>query len=589
MSETASASPPRPGGGLAGTGTAVPSGAMAGRAPATAAADGPVLPDLLDRAVARFASRPAMDFLGRTWSYRDLGARVAKVADGLARLGVGRGTRVGLCLPNTPYSVIFFFAVLKTGATVVNYNPLYTARELSVQIRDSGTSVMVVMDLERIYRPVASIAAECGLKHVIVCPMADVLPFPKGWLFRIFKRSERARLPNDDLHVPFRRLLAAGEPLPPAPVLSAGDVAVLQYTGGTTGVPKGAMLTHANLVANARQVVACAGPHTLRPGEERVLVILPLFHVFAMTVALNTAVEIGAEMILVPRFQIDETLATIRRTRPTLFPAVPTLYGALNAAAEKSPVDLTSIRLCISGGAPLPGEIRTRFETLTGCRLAEGYGLTEASPVITVNPLDGRPGRDGSAGLALPDTVIEIRDPENPARLLPAGEKGEVCVRGPQVMAGYWNRPAETRAVMIDGALRTGDVGYLDADGFLFLVDRLKDLILCSGYNVYPRIVEEALYEHPAVAEAIVIGVPDSYRGESPKAFVTLRIGMEATPAELKGFLAGRLSKIEMPGEIEIRDSLPKTMVGKLSRKELVAEDRARRAATGGDAGEGLS
>ena len=345
------------------------------------------------------------------------------------------------------------------------------------------------------------------------------------------------------------------------------------------------MLTHANLVANARQIIACAGPGALRPGEERVLVILPLFHVFAMTVALNTAVELGAQMILVPRFQIDETLATIKRTRPTLLPAVPTIYGALSAAAEKATgkeaVDLTSIRICISGGAPLPAEIKTRFEALTGCRLSEGYGLTEASPVITVNPLDGRPGKPGSAGQAVPDTLIEIRDPENPTRLMPPGEKGEVCARGPQVMAGYWRRPADTRAVMIDGALRTGDVGYVDEDGFLFLVDRLKDLILCSGYNVYPRVVEEALYEHEAVAEAIVIGVPDPYRGESPKAFVTLRTGAEVTPEALKAFLTGRLSKIEMPGAIEIRDSLPKTMVGKLSRKELVAEERERREAGG--------
>lgn len=569
-----------------GTGRRADAGATPAGGPAWA--DEPVLPVLLDEAVRRFGDRPAIDFMGRVWSYRAIGRLVDQVADGLRRLGICKGRQVGLLLPNTPYSVIFYFAVLKAGGIVVNYNPLYTARELAVQIRDSRTTVMVVMDLERLYRPVAEIARESGLSHLIVCPMAEVLPFPKGLLFRLFRRADQARIPDDGMHVPFRRLLR-GSPVPRAALPAANDVAVLQYTGGTTGIPKGAMLTHANLMANARQIVSFAGPGALREGEERVLVILPLFHVFAMTVALNTAVRIGAQMILVPRFQIAETLDTIKRTRPTLLPAVPTIYSALSAAAEKGGVDLTSIRLCISGGAPLPVEVKTRFEALTGCRLAEGYGLTEASPVISVNPLDGRPGRVGSAGLALPDTVIEIRDLADPTRLMPVGEKGEVCVRGPQVMAGYWHRPADTRAVLIDGRLRTGDVGFLDADGFLFLVDRLKDLIICSGYNVYPRVIEEALYEHADVAEAIVIGVPDAYRGESPKAFVVLKEGAEATEADLKAFLATRISKIEMPGAIEFRDSLPKTMVGKLSRKELVAEDRERRAAAPAATGDRLS
>ncbi|MDQ0314329.1 long-chain-fatty-acid--CoA ligase [Amorphus orientalis] len=542
--------------------------------------DRTTMPDLLDRTLARFGENRAIDFLGRAWTYRQVGALVDQVAAGLQRLGTGPGDRIGLCLPNTPYSVVFFFAVLKTGATVVNFNPLYTAREIEAQIRDSGTTAMVVMDLERIYRPVAEAADATGLAHIIVCPMADVLPTAKSILFRLFKSGERARIPADTRHVTYADLTR--EAHTPDPVTIAPDaLAVLQYTGGTTGTPKGAMLTHANLVANVRQVVA-HGECAFRDGEERVLCVLPFFHIFALTVALNLGVVIGAELVLLPQFKLTELLKTIGRRRPTLLPAVPTLYGAIAGAEETRRIDLSCLRICISGGAPLPAEIRTRFEDMTGCRLAEGYGLTEASPVVSCNPVDARANRDGSAGLPLPDTLIEIRDPDAPERLMPPGERGEVCIRGPQVMAGYWNRPQESDAVMIDGALRTGDIGYLDADGYLFLVDRIKDLIICSGYNVYPRMIEEALYEHEAVCEAVVIGVPDPYRGESPKAFVTLREGAATTADDLMAFLSPRLSKIEMPRSIEIRDSLPKTMVGKLSKKALVEEERAHGASAPG-------
>lgn len=532
------------------------------------------LPDLLDRAVKRFGELRAIDFLGRSWTYREIGQRVDQAAVGLQHLGVGPGTRVGLSLPNTPYSVIFYFAILKTGATVVNFNPLYTAYEIETQIRDSGTTMMVVMDLERIYRPVASVAERAGLDHIVVCPMADALPTTKAFLFRLFKRGERARIPDDGRHVTYAALMEnAGSAQPVA--VAPDDLAVLQYTGGTTGTPKGAMLTHGNLVANVRQVVGHGGA-AFREGEERVLCVLPFFHIFALTVALHLAVVIGGEMVLMPQFKLKDLLKTVARRRPTLLPAVPTLYGAIANAAETQRLDLSSLRTCISGGAPLPADIRVRFEGASGCRLAEGYGLTEASPVVSCNPVDVRANRDGSAGLPLPDTVIEIRAPSAPHALMAAGERGEVCIRGPQVMAGYWNRPAETEAVMIDGALRTGDIGYLDADGYLFLVDRIKDLIICSGYNVYPRMIEDALYQHEAVAEAVVIGLPDPYRGESPKAFVTLREGVDATTDELLAFLATRVSKIEMPRSIEIRDTLPKTMVGKLSKKELIEEERER-------------
>jgi long-chain acyl-CoA synthetase len=320
----------------------------------------------------------------------------------------------------------------------------------------------------------------------------------------------------------------------------------------------------------------------MRRGEERFLVVLPLFHVFALTAAMTLPVMIGAELVLLPRFQLKQVLQTIRRRRPTVVNGVPTIFNAINGAADPERVDLSAVRFCVSGGAPLPGEVRERFERLTGCPLLEGYGLTETSPVVCLNPPDAV--RQGSVGPPVPGTHVEIRDPADPHRLLGVDERGEVCVRGPQVMAGYWQRPDETAAVMIDGALRTGDIGYRDADGYIYLVDRIKDVILCGGYNVYPRVLEDALYEHPAVAEATVIGVPDAYRGQAPKAFVVLRAGATATPEELRTFLAAYVSKIEMPREIEIRTSLPKTMVGKLSKKELVAEELRAAASAGGSA-----
>lgn len=531
--------------------------------------------DLLDSTVARFGNRPAMEFLGRRWTYAALGALVARATRGLQDLGVGRGTMVGLCLPNTPYSVIFYYAALNAGATVVNYNPLYVERELAYQIKDSGTTVMVVLDLEMIYRKVANVAEAAGLKTLIVCPMTGVLTPSKAALFRLFKRRDLAQIVSDACHVSFAAIIANRAAPTPVAIDPASDIAVLQYTGGTTGVPKGAMLTHANLTANCRQVIAHWDG--TRPGQEVVLAVLPLFHVFAMTSVMNYAIATGAELVLLPRFELAQVIATIEREKVTIFSAVPTIYTAINAEAVKHKPDLRSIRLSISGGAPLPNEVRVAFTALTGCFLVEGYGLTEASPTVTCTPPAGEV-KSGSVGIPMWGTTVEIRDPVNPEQILPAGEKGEVCVRGPQVMAGYWKRPVNTKAVFVDGALRTGDIGYLDADGYLFLVDRIKDVILYSGFNVYPRVLEEALYQHPAVHEAVVIGVPDAYRGQAPKAFVTLKPNAAVTGEELRTFLAEHVSKIEMPRSVEIRDSLPKTIIGKLSKKELLAEENGNTA-----------
>jgi long-chain acyl-CoA synthetase len=526
------------------------------------------IPTLLDRSATAFADRPAMSFEGRRWTYSQLATLVDRAAAGLQRLGLQRGERIGLCLPNTPYFVIFYYAALKAGLVVVNYNPLYVTRELRQQIEDSGTTTMIVPDLRAIYDKVVDIAS---LERIIVCAFAGVLPAVKAVAFSLLKRKMVVRPAYSERIIPYRRIMAAGAPLTPVRI-DPSDVAVLQYTGGTTGRPKGAMLTHANLSINAQQ--GTNHMPSMRPGEERLMGVLPFFHVFAMTSVLNGGISFGGELILHPRFEIGAMMKSLVRDKPTMMHAVPTIYNAIATAAETNSIDISSLRVCVSGGAPLPAEIRERFQKLTGARIIEGYGLTEASPAVTSNPPDGEVKPD-SVGIPMQDTIVEIRSLDDISRILPPGERGEICVRGPQVMMGYLNREAETRDVFIDGALRTGDVGYLDTGGYLFVTDRIKDLIICSGYNVYPRVIEDALYEHPAVAEAIVIGIPDSYRGQVPLAFVTLRAGEFRTGDELREFLKDRISPIELPVRVEIRTSLPKTMIGKLSRKELVAEAAA--------------
>jgi len=523
------------------------------------------LPTLLDRSAASFPDRPALSFQGRRWTYQELAALVDRATAGLQRLGLKPGDRIGLCLPNTPHFPIFYYAALKAGLVVVNYNPLYVVREMRQQIEDSGTIAMVVIDLAAIYEKVADIEL---LKHVIVCPFAGVLPLVKRVAFSLLKRKMVAHPAWTARTVPYRQVIAPGPP--PVPVrIDPADVAVLQYTGGTTGRPKGAMLTHANLSINAQQTTHHMP--SMRAGEERLMAVLPFFHVFAMTSVLNGGIGMGGELILHPRFEIGAMMKSLVHDKPTMMHAVPTIYNAIATAAEKNRIDISSLRVCVSGGAPLPAEVRERFQNLTGARIIEGYGLTEASPAVTSNPPDGEVRAD-SVGIPMQDTIVEIRGLDDVSRILPAGERGEICVRGPQVMKGYLNREAETRDVFIDGALRTGDVGYLDSDGYLFVTDRIKDLIICSGYNVYPRVIEDALYEHPAVAEAIVIAIPDDYRGQVPLAFVTLRAGEFRTGDELRDFLRDRISVIEMPVRVEIRTSLPKTVIGKLSRKELIEE-----------------
>jgi long-chain acyl-CoA synthetase len=532
--------------------------------------------DLLTGTVRDHGNRPAVDFLGRCWTWAQIGDWVMRAARGLQDLGLQKGDRLVLCLPNTPHYIALYYAAARIGVVVVNCNPLYTPRELRHLLQDSGAVAIAVPDIAQFHDKVLEVAADSALRTVLICPMAGILPWPQALGWRLFKRREQARIPRSGSlsHIDFARLIA-NRTAPDPVAIAPDDLAVLQYTGGTTGTPKAAMLTHRNLTANALQQQRHIGVEL--PPPQRTLAVLPFFHVFALTAVLDFSVLIGAELVLLPRFEMKAMRRTIARKPPTMFFGVPTLFIAMNALADADLPDLSQVIACISGGAPLPFDVRTAFEQRTGVRICEGYGLTEAAPVIACNPVFGE-ARANSCGVAFPGTKLEIRDPDHPERVLPQGERGEVCARGPQVMAGYWNKPAETAATFVDGALRTGDVGYFDAAGYLYLVDRIKDVILAGGYNIYPRVIEEAAYLHPAIEEAIAIGIPDPYRGQSPKLFVKLHAGSSVTPDELRAFLTDQLSRIEMPREIEIRDKLPRTMIGKLSKKELVAEEQARAA-----------
>ncbi len=527
---------------------------------------------MLDETVRQFGHRPAIDFLGRHWSWAEIGRLTNQAAAGLQKLGVTKGVNVGLCLPNTPYSIIMYYAILKAGGTVVNFNPLYTLRELEKQIADSNTAILVSLDVTMIHGKIAQLAAKNILKRIVICSMTAALPPVKAVLYRVFKTKDLAKVPDQSPFIRFEQLIAGAAMPAPVDIDPEHDIAVMQFTGGTTGVPKAAMLSHANITVNVNQILANGAP--LNPGSEVIMGILPLFHVFAMTAVMNLGIAIGAELVLLPRMDLKQLMATMLKRRPTVLPGVPTLYSAISTAAQAANKHLEFIRYCVSGGAPIAAEAMLHFEKVSGCKIVEGYGLSETSPVVSLNPPDAV--KLGSVGLPVPGTTVEIRNPDQPEILLPQGERGEICVRGPQLMQGYYNRPEDTQAMFVDGAFRTGDIGYLDAEGYLFIVDRIKDLILSGGYNVYPRTIEEAAYQHPAVQDAIAIGVPDPYRGQAAKLFVTLRPNIEATPQAIREFLKEYLSKIELPREVEIRDSLPKTMVGKLSKKELVAEELAK-------------
>ena len=521
----------------------------------------------------------ATSFFGARLTYRALAEQAGRLATGLAALGVRKGDRVAIMLANCPQAVIAYYGVMMAGGVVVEFNPMYVERELEFQLRDSGAKVMIVLNL--VYPRVAKVKDVTPLEHVIVTGLQDGMAFPLNLLYPVKAKKNKQWVevkPAPGVHLWPNFLRMYPNHPPKMDIDPVRDVALLQYTGGTTGTPKGAMLTHYNMVVNAVQVATWT-PRS-QHGAERVMGALPLFHVYGMTCVLNMATYLAATQILVPRFVIDDVLKTINKEKPTLFPGAPTMYVAVNNHPKVADYDLKSIQTCISGSAPLPVEVQTTFEKITGGRLVEGYGLTEASPVTHCNPIEGG-NKIGTIGIPFPDTDCAIFDLETGEKMLGPGEVGELAVRGPQVMLGYWNRPEENAKVFKNGWLSTGDIAKMDEDGYFAIVDRKKDMIIAGGYNIYPREVEEVLYTHPKIQEAAVVGIPDEYRGETVKAYVVVKAGQQLTAEEVVNFCRQNMARFKAPRTVEFRTSLPKTIVGKVLRRILLEEELKKRAADG--------
>ncbi len=531
--------------------------------------------DYLDASAERWGARPAVTLKGKTLTWSQLKDQVDRFATGLAALGVKKDSRVALWLPNLPQMVIAYFATLRLGAQVVNTNPLYVEREVEHQFNDAGVSVVVTLDYLW-WNRLRGIREKTGVRHVIVTSIPDYLPFPLNLLapLKLKKTGQYVKVPKEEGVHFFKDVVAGNPPSPPTVDIPLDHVAVLQYTGGTTGVSKGAMLTHGNLSANAQQCRAWFP--SLEAGGETLLACLPYFHVFGMTVSMLWPVVHGAHIVLAPNPRdIKDLVKSITRYRVTIFPAVPALFLAINEYPGIEKLDLSSIKGCFSGSAPLPVEVLQRFEELTGGKITEGFGLTETSPVTHVNPLYGL-RKVGSVGIPVANTNMKVVDVETGETELPLGEEGELCLRGPQVMVGYWNRPDETAATLRDGWLFTGDLARVDDDGYTFIVGRKKDMIDASGYNVYPDEVDQVLYAHPAVLEAATIGVPDPRRGETVKSFVVLKPGHDATEEAILAYCREQLAPFKVPRSIEFLDELPKSSMMKILRRELREREIAK-------------
>ncbi len=527
------------------------------------------LPEMVYRSAADFPDNPAIIFFGKKISYHHLQNLVLQAATGLSRLGLQSGQPVAVLLPNCPQAVITYYAVLHLGAVVVMVNPLAAPPEILDQVQRSGAKIVVVLD--QLAPKVEQIRRELKLKHLVVASLVEYLPIPWKWLYTFKARRERQQVGarSDLRQKDFQTLLTGNAADTPSLAAGSEDIATLQYTGGTTGVPKAAVLTHRNLVSNVLQINAWL-PHCRRGGE-RVLAVIPYFHVFGMTAAMNWPLNLAGTIIMLPRFDATNVLKTIHKLRPTVFPSVPTIFIALIHHPNLRRYDLTSLWGSISGSAPLPQDVQDQFEALTKGRIIEGYGLTETSPVTHLNPIAGR-RKPGSIGLPFPNTECRIVDAETGCRDLPIGTVGELVLRGPQVMSGYWQNPAETALVLRDGWFYTGDLARMDDDGFFYIVDRKKDLIIASGFNIFPREVEEVLHQHPNVQDAVVFGVPESYRGETVMAIVVSKPALPLTAEELMDFCRQRLAAYKVPTIIEFREKLPKTLVGKVLRRKLRQE-----------------
>ena len=535
------------------------------------------LPQWLERAARDYGERPALLFLNGRLTYRELKDQVDRLATALAAMGVARETKVAIQLPNLPQFVIAYYAVQSLGAVAVPTNPIYTPREIEHQWNDAGCTVAVVADFIYEHR-VKEIQSRLPIRQYIIASIPEYLRFPLSLLAPLKLRRQQPPLaarvaPAPNLRF-FRALIRATEPNPPQVVVRMDDVSTLLYTGGTTGVSKGAVLTHANLSSNLQQMRAWFSQ--AQDGREVVLGALPFFHSFGLTVSMNLAVGLGAANVLIPNPRdVPNIVKSVVKHRITLFAAVPATYQAVCNYPNVNRLDLSSIKICNSGSAPLAVEVLNRFEQLTGGKISEGFGLTETSPVTHCNPLYGT-RKIGSIGVPLPSTDAKVVDAETGTRDLPTNEVGELIIQGPQVMRGYWNKPGETAAMIKDGWLYTGDLCRIDEDGFCFIVGRKKDMILCSGFNVYPDEIDRVLMGHPAVLEAATIGLPDQKRGETVKSFIVLRPGHQLNADEVMTFCRENLAPYKVPRAVEFRDSLPRSSVLKILRRELRAQELAK-------------
>jgi long-chain acyl-CoA synthetase len=528
----------------------------------------------LSDTVRAYPDQTATQFFGKKITYHELEMKTNAFANALSQLGVRKGDRVLVMLPNIPQCVIAYYGALKIGAVVVMTNPLYVERELEVQLNDCGAEVIVALDL--FFPRIEPVVSKTSLKHVILTSVRDALPWALSFLYPIKAKKEGTwvTLPKRDyIYDMDRDMISQSKTTPPDVSVSSSDLALLQYTGGTTGVPKGVMLTHQNLVANTLQCGAWMP--SLKKGNEIFLSVIPFFHVYGMSACMNLAISLGAQLVLLPRFATKDVLKAIQKTRATIFMGVQAMYVAINNFPQIKEFDLSSIRVCISGAGPLHVEVQKKFESLTGGKLVEGYGLSEASPLTHANLIFGK-RKEASIGLPVSCTDAKIVDIETGKTELAVGEVGELIVKGPQVMQGYWNKTKETEAVIRDGWLNTGDMAKRDAEGFFFIVDRKKDMIKSKGENVYPREVEEVLYRHPKVLDAVVAGVPDRASGEKIKAYIVLKEGEQATAEEILDFCKKDLARFKVPQAIEFRTTLPKTIIGKVLRRVLIEEEMGK-------------
>ena len=531
--------------------------------------------EYLTRAYQEYPEKVAIHFMGRDMTYRELYESSLKFANYLSSLGIGKGDRVAIMLPNCPQNVIGYYGILYAGGIVVQTNPLYMEREVAYQMKDSGAKAILSLDI--LYPRISKVVKETNLENVIITGIKDYLPFPKNLVYPFIQKKQygfSVKVEHSGINHLFTEVLKAGKAEKiDVPFDFEDDVAILQYTGGTTGFPKGVMLSHKNLISNASMCDAWL--YQSKKGEGTILGILPFFHVYGMTTVLILSVMLGNRMVLLPKFDAETALKTIDKQKPTLFPGAPTIYIGLLNHPDIAKYDLSSITACLSGSAPLPVEVQEKFERITGGKLVEGYGLTESSPVTHANLIWAKSRIKGSVGIPWPDTDAAIFQVDS-TEPLPVGEIGEICVRGPQIMKGYWNRPEETENTLRDGWLLTGDLGYMDEKGYFFVVDRKKDMIIAGGFNIYPREIEEVLYEHPAIQECVVAGIPDPYRGETVKAYIVLKEGENVSEEDLNTFCREHLASFKVPRYYEFKKELPKTAVGKILRRTLIEEEKEK-------------